>query len=530
MREKGRVLDTGSRSEPIIPHGEGTGRSEIQRLARHGTLSMVGLVGGALLQFAMVLIVTHGMATTAAGAFLEAVAVFMILTNCGDLGADDALLRTAAALKRKGDLRRMRGYAVWALGPVLAAGILSGVLLSVYAGDVAELVFSAGQQAEGATYLRVLAWFLAIASLLNVSLSGVRGLGSIRTYVGVQNLIVPALRLVGIWVPIAAGLGATTIGLAWSLPLVLGGTIALRALLRLSVAESTPARRSIPQVRLGRELWGFAAPRAIASAFGVTITYLDVLLVGALASTRAAAIYAAISRLYVVANYGLLALRTAVGPQFSELLAVGRFDRLQSVYELSTSWAILLCWPVYIVFLVYAPVAARVFGHDYAEGGTALAILSVAGLVNIGTGGVVLLLLMSGHSLLNLFNTGFGLALNVALNVLLIPRYSLDGAAIAWAVSIVFMNVVTAVEVRRLIGINPIGRGYLWVACASVVAFGVIGALMRVLAGATLGSLVISLAIGIPVYGAALWAARETLELGAVRDTLPGRRARRAAG
>jgi O-antigen/teichoic acid export membrane protein len=491
---------------------------DVRRLARHGAVSMGGLITGAALQFGMVLAVTHGLTTAEAGALLTAVALFMILSNCGDLGADDALLRTMAAMRSRGDLTATRQYLKAALGPVVVVGSISGIALFVFASDAARVIFSPDQRETGITYLQVFAPFLAVASLGNVSLSAVRGLGAIRTYVNVQNIIVPFLRFLCVVAAIALGLGTHYIGLAWAVPLTVGVIISMRALLRMTIdSQNTVASNRWFVVR---DVWSFAAPRALASAFGVTITYVDVLIVGALGSTKTAAIYAAISRLYVVANYGLLGLRTAVGPQFSELITLRRIDRLQTVYGVSTAWAGLLCWPVYTVFLVYAPVAARVFGHDYAEGSTALAILAVGGLVNVGTGGVVLLLLMSGHSTLNLINTAVALVLNVAFNLILVPRYSLNGAALAWAASIIATNVATVLEVRLLIGVKPFGRGYVGVAAACAFTFGLIGAILRIALGATWVSLVASIMISVPLYVAALWFARGNLELGAARDAI----------
>ena len=76
-----------------------------------------------------------------------------------------------------------------------------------------------------------------------------------------------------------------------------------------------------------------------------------------------------------------------------------------------------------------------------------------------------IVLLMGGGSGWNLLVTGASLTSNVVLNLLLIPRYGMNGAAVAYAISIVFDNVATALLVWRLFGLHPFGRGY-WLAVA----------------------------------------------------------------
>ena len=59
------------------------------RLARAGALNLAGMVAGGLLGFLVVVVVTRGLHTVRAGVFLEAVALFSILSGAVEFGADD---------------------------------------------------------------------------------------------------------------------------------------------------------------------------------------------------------------------------------------------------------------------------------------------------------------------------------------------------------------------------------------------------------------------------------------------------------
>ena len=492
-------------------------RSHVAVVARGGALTMAGFVASAGLQFLLVVVVTHGVTTAEAGAFFEAVALFMILSNWGEFGADTAMVRMIPrlrALGRGADIPpTVRSGAV----PVFCAGILVGVVVVVLAPWLSDAFFSPPQAGEAATYLRLFGAMLPVASVATVMLAATRGFATMTPYVAVQNVGVPLGRVLMVGAAVLAGGSALAIGLAWSAPLVCSLVVAL-IWYRALVNRDRPAWTGVPRPtrELAVELWRFAGPRAMAAVFGVTITWFDVLLVGALASTREAAIYAAISRLAVVGTYALQAMGMAVAPQFSELVTLGERVRLDHLYQASTWWMIAVTWPLYLLLLIFPSVFAGMFGSSYTAGATALAILSAAGLFNLATGNITVLLLMAGNSMLNMLNAAGSLTINIVLNLILIPRYGMNGAAVAWAASIVANNLAALIQVNRLLGQRPFGALYWLVTGGSVGCFGVVAVAGRLVAGETLHTLVAVVVVGSSLYVLFLWLMRERLELGAL--------------
>ena len=87
--------------------------------------------------------------------------------------------------------------------------------------------------------------------------------------------------------------------------------------------------------------------------------------------------------------------------------------------------------------------------------GSALKILCIGQLVNASVGSVGVLLDMTGNEKDSAGAIGLGAGANVALNALLIPRYGVEGAAIATATSIVIRNILLSVRVRQRLNISP---------------------------------------------------------------------------
>jgi O-antigen/teichoic acid export membrane protein len=142
-------------------------------------------------------------------------------------------------------------------------------------------------------------------------------------------------------------------------------------------------------------------------------------------------------------------------------------------------------------------------------------------LVNLATGNVTVVLLMSGRSALNLANALVALVLNVTLNLVLIPRLGITGAALAWAVSLVYVNVAPLLQLRAGIGLRPpFGPGFVLVACASLVCFGLLGVAVRLSFGMSIASLAGFCALATLSYAGLLLRFRDLLLLPELRRML----------
>jgi O-antigen/teichoic acid export membrane protein len=503
-------------------------RSDLTTVARGGALSLVGGIAFGVLGFLLVLAVSHGFGAGGAGLFFEAVALFMIASRVSQFGAEVGVIRELPrlrALELTSDTRRVL---LVALIPVLVVASAIALAFSVFAPDLARLVVREGSPEEFASFIRIWSPFIVLAALSAVVLAAARGLGSLVPFVSIENVGKPAFQLLLAVGVIAAGLGTTAIAVSWTIPIALGFLAAIAWLLailrRVERQDGMPHAAPRPMSELARGFWRFSAPRGVAGMFQVIVAWSDILLVGALASAYAAGIYAAVSRFAVVGTLVLRALIVSIGPQISSLLARNLFQRAQTVYQTSTWWLTAASWPLYILLAVFSPLFLRVFGEEFTAGHTALTILASAMLVSMACGPVSVVLLMSGKSSWNLYNTVVSASVGVGLNILLVPKYGIEGAAVASAAAVILNNLLPLVQVRLHLRLHPLGSGFFVVAVSTLATYGGLGILARALAGPTASALIISAALATVVYVALLWRFRGMLHLDVLREMMRLRR------
>jgi O-antigen/teichoic acid export membrane protein len=489
---------------------------DVTSLAKGGTLNFVGSVVGALLTMALIVVVTRSLGASVAGAYLEVVALYNIVIICGTLGADTGLVRfTSGALALEGRVGLGRLLTV-ALVPVAALGILATIVGLVLAPEIGRALGGANESETVRSMVIVLAFFVPAGSLALAILGATRGFGTMLPTVAAERVGRPAVQLTAIAALTAAGVGVGWLALGWGVGVMLSLVAAAAWLGRLWSISGRPSTAQVADWRpLTRRFWAFSLPRAFASAFRVGVLWLDVILVGALISPTAAAVYTVATRLLQAGFIAVDAIGQTVEPLFSRLLAKEEMAGANALYQVATSWLVAITWPLFLAVWIFAPTLLGLFGQEFVGASSVITILATSALVGSGLGPIDVLLVMSGRTMWGLWNSMAALFLNVVLNIVLIPRLGLDGAAIAWAVSRVASNLLPLVEMRTVYRFHPFGRGWRVSASASVLVFGLGGLLARFTLGTSVAAFLIYAVGATLLYGFILWKFRRPLDIAA---------------
>jgi len=126
-----------------------------------------------------------------------------------------------------------------------------------------------------------------------------------------------------------------------------------------------------------------------------------------------------------------------------------------------------------------------------------------------------------------MYNVLLGVAVQVGLDIWLIPRIGLVGAAIGWASGILVTNLVPLAQLVALHRLHPFGRSSITAMGLAVAVIGVPAGLSRVIFGQTLAALVVAVSVVLVLYPLALWATRERTGLVLLLKAVRGRQRRR---
>lgn len=196
-----------------------------------------------------------------------------------------------------------------------------------------------------------------------------------------------------------------------------------------------------------------SAPIFMVEGFTFLLTSADVLLIGLFMEPEAVAVYFAATKTLAVAHFVYFAVKAGVAPRFAHHAHAGNRERLAIFARETAHWTF---WPTVglaLLLLAAGKYLLDLFGPGFGEGYPLLFVL-VAGIVaRASVGPAESLLTMSGHQKACAIAYAMTLALNIGLNVLLIPRFGLWGAAMATSAAMIFEAMLLAWTVRFRLGI-----------------------------------------------------------------------------
>jgi O-antigen/teichoic acid export membrane protein len=551
--------DAQTRPEPgRAPTGR-DGSDSLAGVARGGALNLAGALVAAVTTLALTVVITRQFTKPVAGAFFTATSLFLILEAAAGLGAYVGLVNFIARLRRLGHETRIPAILRFAIIPVVTVSLVATAALILFAGPLARLLLSGHLGHAGASpgivanALRALALALPFAALSDTLLGATRGYRVMRPTVLVDRVGRASAQLIGVLIAISAG-SIVLLAPLWALPYVPAAVIGwywlrrirrsqrpepgavakapdLPGVSRAAVSPGDPGvkaagprhRRTVTMgAGVGNAtasgFWRFTGPRALATLAQITIQRIDIVLVAIIRGPAEAAIYTAATRFLVAGQFANAAVNQSAQPRFAELFAVDDRRGANVIYRATTAWLIVLTWPLYLLAVIYGPEVLSIFGHSYQAGHLVMIILGLTMLLATACGQVDMVLITTGRSSWSLANGLAALVINVGLDLLLIPRFGITGAAIGWAAAIIVTNLTPLAQLAISMRLNPFGRGSFLAAGLAVLSFAVIPLAVRAALGPSAAASAGAVLAGCVVQGAGLWWFRDTLRLAA----LPG--------
>jgi O-antigen/teichoic acid export membrane protein len=445
-------------------------RPESRRHIRGSSLLLLGRVLSVGVNFGTQVMIVRYLSKTDYGVFAYVLAIVGAGKSLAALGLDRAVSRFLPIYDEREQRGRLLGSLLMVTATIAGMGIAFVVFVAALRGLVAGGV---GESDDAVAVLLILLLLAPVQAFDELLMSVFAVFTRARAIFFRKYVLAPGLRLAAVGGVVLAGgdvraLAAASVAAA-ALGVILYSWMLVRTLRRGLLRRVRRSELEFPV----REIFGFALPLLAVDALFLLQNTANIVMLAHFGSATDVADYRAVQpaahlNLLVMTSFTLL-----FTPLASRLFARGDTDGVNELYWRTAVWIAVCSFPVFAAtFAVASPVTVGVFGERYAGSGAILALLSLGYYCNAALGFNGLTLRVYGLVRYVVVISIVAAAVNVALNLVLIPLYGAIGAGIATAATMLAHNVLKQAGLRRGTGISVFERrhGRVYVVIASAIA------------------------------------------------------------
>lgn len=396
----------------------------------------------------VILIISQNLGAKAVGLYSLYISFLSILGVLSAVGLGMISLKYAGEFKADSNNSHIKRLYKLTLEIVFPVGLFIAFLVFLFSDTLFEIFF----KIDGTLFLSVLVSIMVFAfALFLINVEYLRALDSLRVSEFFKSSFIPVLILVSLYLLLSNDT-------EFLLPIYLYSTalfFAVLIMLVLIFRRFSELVESKDRFTLTKKQVLLSSLPLLMVSFGVFLmSHVDNFIIAYYLTPNDVGIYAVAFKVAFVTGLVLVAVNTVVAVRFSELYSNNDIEALKATVGFSTTLVFFGTLPLAVIIIIFPEFILSLFGAEFIGGQYSLVILAFAMLLTALSGSVGHLLVMTGSQLVVQNVVWSSLLLNIVLDIVLVPSYGIEGAAIATALSLVFQNFLLVMVARKKLGIN----------------------------------------------------------------------------
>ncbi|HLG35966.1 MAG TPA: polysaccharide biosynthesis C-terminal domain-containing protein [Bacteroidia bacterium] len=411
-------------------------------------------VGAMLLNLLINLLLANIMLPADYGAFAYSTTLIFVLAGIGTFGTQNLLVREVGAGLAANNLSNSKILLGWSLRRSIPF-VLILISLFIFIAFQFNLFFRSQNLASYTFPMLVSLAAVPLLVIIYINQSYLQGLRKIFSALFAEKIVKPFLFLVAVTILFFSS-QETLFAFNKAALINVASFLAASIILVVSVSRLNKNTAATAPEKHHVDQWTKSSMTFFLFSI-VTLLYLrtDILCLGFYQSPEQIGIYNISCRVADTVSFPLHILTFGLAPMISGLFHSDDKLKLQATVTASTRLIFLLSVIPALLFIFFGTPILNLFGKHFEAGYTSFMILIFANLINALAGPAGYVLAMTGHERLAFLSMTVACLVNIAMNLVLIPLYGINGAAIAVSLAMLTWNILIVVFTVKKTGIRP---------------------------------------------------------------------------
>lgn len=417
---------------------------QVLELLKGSVQTFILKIIGLALSYILIILITRNLGARGVGIYALSLAIAGVSYALGKLGVDNAILRFTAEFSAKNNYSLVKEIYLLSLKLLLPFGIILSVLMFLLSSFLSKSVF---HKEHLSLSLRVVSLSIFPTILYSLNSEALRGLKRIKEYSFIQSVACYLFSIIILFIFLSFSSHVLLPVFAYTISVFFVMVISFCLWINALRPKLTAVTHDNFYLR---DLLSVSFPMFITSFSALIMGWADIIILGLFRPETDVGIYNVALRVALLPSFALIAVNSIAGPKFAEHHGKNDIESVKKMAQQSTKLIFVSSLPIIIILLAFPGYVLSLFGNDFISGKYVLIIVVIGQLVNCSCGSVALFLNMTGRQVFVRNVVSIATCLNIVLNLALIPRYGIHGAAFATMVSTIFWNVVLMIYIHKI--------------------------------------------------------------------------------
>ena len=402
-----------------------------------------GLAVGALLTW----LIAYLFDAEGLGEYILAITILRLFVLIAKLGMDTTSVRFIASFASRDKWTSILQFRKKVVGILSVTSIICSLIMYFLSDEISGLIHI------DSSYIQINAFFVLPMAFFMLHYQSLRGLKKIAAFSFFYRMSQALFTIITMMIIYQFNQSNSEIPLYSYLVSVLIVSVLSFISFRYWLNKRSKGKKSAEIEIIGySNIFKISAPLMFAQSVQFIMAWTDKLMLGSMTTAEEVGVYHTAFKLSMFASVALMSVNSIAAPKFAEMFGKNDIEGLRTVVLKSTKMIFWTSLPLVVIFFIFPEFLLGLFGDKFKFGVNAFIFLSCGRLISSFSGSVGNILQMTGNQNIYAVILFFGAILNVLLNLVLIPEYGIDGAAISSMSSLAVWNLSMVLAVKKKFG------------------------------------------------------------------------------